>query len=237
MFRLPQDFVPFQSRGAFRNYERNLPHWRQPHASYFLTFRMNDALPAEINAEMRYEQDLWRERIARERARHGDSLPPELEEEYEAFKRRTGRRLERVLDEGHGSCMLRESSIRKLVEDALLHFHGERYEMHGFVIMPNHVHLAVKPLHDWQPEQLLHSWKRFTSRAIHLATGGSGQFWQEDTWNRIIRDAGHWEVVMRYMVANPARAKLWHGQSTVWVNPLVRDDSSAVREEAEDDPW
>ena len=34
----------------------------------------------------------------------------------------------------------------------MLHCHVERYAMHGFAIMPNHVHLAVKPLHEWEPE-------------------------------------------------------------------------------------
>ncbi|MCE2692854.1 MAG: hypothetical protein LW645_01085 [Verrucomicrobiaceae bacterium] len=47
-FAIPEDFKPFDWRGDFWNYERNLPHWRQPGVTYFITFRLNDSLPREV---------------------------------------------------------------------------------------------------------------------------------------------------------------------------------------------
>ena len=119
--------------------------------------------------------------------------------------------------------------------------------MHSFVIMPNHVHLACKPFNDWDIEDLLQSWKGFTSREIAKAINQSGQLWQHDNWNRIIRDEAHWQRVMHYITNNPSKAKLNDGESTVWIaEPCtnVKRTSKFVLKEPEhsygyeeDQPW
>ena len=237
--RLPMNFRGFNSHAAMRIYQRNLPHWRQPGATYFITFRLGDSVPADVLDEVQRERDTWHRRLAEERAKHGDPIPEEILEDYQAFLVRTCRRLEKVMDTGHGSCLLRDPKTRAVVSDALLFFHKERCEMHGFVVMPNHVHLAVQPLGDWQPEQLLHSWKSYTANQINQLAGRAGSLWQEDTWDRIVRDDAHWFRVMRYIMRNPGIAKLLDGESTVWVSNEVLDvNAFAVHEDAPDDePW
>jgi putative transposase len=161
--RLPATFRRFNPRAAMRVYQRNLPHWRQPGATYFLTFRLGDSLPTEVVDEVRRERASWRQQLEKARAKHGGDVPEDLMDEYQAFLLRTYRRMEKVMDAGHGACMLRDASIRKIVNDALLYFHNQRYEMHSFVVMPNHVHVCVRPLEEWQPEELLKTWKGFIS--------------------------------------------------------------------------
>jgi REP element-mobilizing transposase RayT len=48
----------------------------------------------------------------------------------------------------------------KLAEDALLHFHNDRYEVLAWCVMPNHVHVL---LHIWQTPlwKVVRSWKQF----------------------------------------------------------------------------
>jgi len=46
--------------------------------------------------------------------------------------------------------------------------------------------------------------------------GQKGQLWQEDSWNRIIRDETHWLKVMCYIANNPAKAHLRDGEFTTW---------------------
>ncbi len=127
----------------------------------FSDFSSSRLLPQLIADEMRAEREEWRQRLARELTQHDGTLSPLTEEEYEAFQLRTARRLERLMDEGHGECVLKQAPLREIVASALLHFQGERYAMYGFVVMPNHVHLAVKPLAEWQQEELLHYGKDF----------------------------------------------------------------------------
>lgn len=39
--------------------------------------------------------------------------------------------LERLMDNGHGACILRNAEVRRVVEDSLRHADGSRYEMHA----------------------------------------------------------------------------------------------------------
>ncbi len=236
-FQLPPEFQCFNQRGAFRNYERNLPHWRQPGATYFLTFRLHDSLPAAVLEDHKRELEQWRQRMAHERSVADGDLSVTTTEDYEAFLIRSGRLMEATMDEGHGSCVLKDPKVRSIVAGALLHFQGERHLTHGLVVMPNHVHLAVQPLGEWQAEDLLRSWKGYSAREINKLLGGAGQLWQHDSWNRIIRDAAHWHRVMRYIVGNPARARCLNDESTVWVDARLRLEESVMRESLDEEPW
>ena len=236
--RLPDDFQGLNPNQALRNYQRNLPHWRQEGATYFLTFRLQDAVPLHIQAEIKAENIEWQKRLQRILDLSSEHQQ-DLEEGYQAFLIRKYRKCETTMDEGHGSCLLRDTATRKIVSNALLHFHKDRYEMHGFVVMPNHVHLAVKPLGQWEPEKLLHSWKSFASHELNKLLKRSGPLWQEDSWNRIVRDAEHWYRVMRYIMRNPGKAKLLQQQSTVWVWDAVLDSACSKFEEGtgDEEPW
>jgi hypothetical protein len=44
-------FQPFNPDGELRIYVRSLPHWRQPGATYFVTFRQGDSIPERVLAE------------------------------------------------------------------------------------------------------------------------------------------------------------------------------------------
>ncbi len=241
-FVIPEGFKPFNWRGDFWNYERNLPHWRQPGVTYFITFRLNDSLPREVVEASKKEKQAWDLRLAR--SLQSDDL---LQEEYAAWQRRTWCKMESVMDQCHGACLLRQAALRRLVADALLFFENQRSAMHGFVIMPNHVHLAVRALGDYLIEDVLKSWKGFTSREMNKITGQKGQLWQEDNWNRIIRDEAHWMKVMRYIANNPAKAHLNEGAFTTWFaerciavervfQPVLQEPPPAAMH-PEDEPW
>ena len=240
-FRVPEDFQPFDWRKDFWNYERNLPHWRQPGATYFITFRLNDSLPTEVLDRFKRERDEWERRLADYEGRPSETMM----DEYIAWQRQHWRKMENTMDEGHGSCVIKHPATRQVVEDALLFFEGQRNAMHGFVLMPNHVHLVARPLGEWQIEELIKSWKGYTSRVLNEALGRKGALWQEDSWNRIIRDEEHWLRVMRYLFRNPAKAGLRHDEFTLWqaqrtvvervFQPVLREDAHASSQE--DDPW
>jgi hypothetical protein len=36
-----------------------LPHWQQPGATYFITFRLSDSIPAELRNRWQAERDQW----------------------------------------------------------------------------------------------------------------------------------------------------------------------------------
>ncbi|WP_193212987.1 transposase [Luteolibacter marinus] len=119
-----------------------------------------------------------------------------------------------MLDDAHGSCVLRDPRIAAIVADAFHHFDGERYRLDSYVVMPNHVHILFHPLGDHLTEDILHTWKRFTARKINAALNQSGQLWQHESWDRLIRSQKHFDWVRNYIAKNPAKLppgtfKLW----------------------------
>src|SRR5437868_22378 len=53
-------FRPFDEHGELQRSRRNLPHWEQVGATYFVTFRLADAVPASLASQWRDELQNWR---------------------------------------------------------------------------------------------------------------------------------------------------------------------------------
>ena len=87
--------------------------------------------------------------------------------------------------------------------------------------MPNHVHLIVRPFD--QDEEALsritHSWKRYASRTINSLFGLSGEFWQNESFDRIIRDEEHLWRTVQYIGRNPKKAELQAEDCYLWISP------------------
>jgi REP element-mobilizing transposase RayT len=121
----------------------------------------------------------------------------------------TKRRLdEETLDTGYGECLLAEPSIAEIVQNALLHFDGERYRLHAWCVMPNHVHVLLTPLEGSFLSAIVHSWKSFTAHAINKLTGRRGRLWAEEYFDRAIRDDAHYGACKEYFENNPVTAGL-----------------------------
>lgn len=171
----------------------HLPHWHQDGKLQFITFRLADSLPQEKLDEL--EQN-------KERFMQQHLQPWDKETEAQYYKL-FGSKIDEWLDAGMGSCLLKFPNIRKIVCDALSFFDGDRYRLHSYVVMPNHVHVLVELLGENKTGDVLHSWKRHTANQINKLIGGSGKFWQHESFDRIIRDKEHYNNVLRYIANNP----------------------------------
>lgn len=75
------------------------------------------------------------------------------------------------------------------------------YELIAFCIMPNHVHLLIKPLIDL--DKLMQKLKGGSAKLINENMGAKGRFWGSDYYDKLIRDEKHFSVVYRYIKNNP----------------------------------
>ena len=148
--------------------------------------------------------------------RLADALPQEVGPGLDAA------RIEAELGQGHGSCVLRNPRVAAIVQRALEHFDGIRYCLGPWVIMPNHVHLLVRPLVGYALGAILHSWKSFTAKKINALLGGSGAVWQREYFDRMIRNYRHLLVAARYVYENPVVAGLVE-RAEDWPFSSVRD--------------
>lgn len=122
-----------------------LPHCDQPGRLQSITFRLADSLPREKLRQL--EEEL--------------ALAPESLRDVERRKR-----IEYWLDAGIGGCVLRRPRVAEVMEQALLHFDGDRYRLLAWCIMPNHVHVLIEPETVANLARIVQSWKSYTGRWI-----------------------------------------------------------------------
>jgi type I restriction enzyme R subunit len=182
----------------------NLPHWQQEETWLFATWRLTDSLPEAVVRKLNDRRKRW----------EASHPKPWTDEEGKEHNRIFTLAFEALLDDAHGSCVLRNPTMSGLVADTLLHFHGERYTLDCFVVMPNHVHVLFHPHGENRLEDILGSWKRYSARQINKLLGRDGALWQSEYWDRLIRSERHIQWVRDYIERNPE--KLPAGTFRLW---------------------
>lgn len=75
------------------------------------------------------------------------------------------------------------------------------YELIAFCIMPNHVHLLLKPL--IALDKMMQKLKGGSAKLINESLGTMGRFWAADYYDKLIWDERHFSVVYAYIKNNP----------------------------------
>lgn len=194
----------FDSSKPIDRHRVNLPHWQQGEVWLFVTWRQGDSLPESVVKKLDDRRKLW----------EASHPKPWGDEELKEHNRLFTLAFEELLDDAHGSCVLRDPALCKRVADALLHFHGARYALDCFVVMPNHVHVLFRPLGENKLADIVGSWKRFTARRINEALGKEGALWQREYWDRLVRGERHFKWAREYIRRNPD--KLAAGTFLLW---------------------
>ena len=195
-------FRALDEHGDIKIARRHLPHWEQEGATYFVTFRLADSIPNTLLTEWHDELQTWLKF-------HPRPWDHKTAKEYE---RRFVDGPEKWLDRGHGECHLRNQRLAAIVANALRHFDRERYRLDAFVVMPNHVHVLVQPKSGHSLSEILHSWKSFSAHSINKALHRKGDFWMEESHDRMVRDFEELERYRDYIKENPVAAKLGEGE-------------------------
>ncbi len=199
----------------------NLSHWEQFNAFYFITWRTADSISKAALDRWETERDQWLS---------SRGIDPAVEDWQRVFEMLSeGDRLQfhklftarwnALLDEGHGECVLRRPELSKIVEDSLRHFDGERYALEAYVVMPNHVHVLAGISGRGDMKQLCRNWKNFTAMQINKALGRTGQFWQWESFDHLVRTPASLEKFRKYILNNPLKARLKEGEYLAWAKP------------------
>ena len=193
-----------------------LPHYDAGGKCQMITYRLADSLPQELlkNGSAGF-QPAYKDLSLQEKVEHC-------------------KKIETLLDTGYGSCILKKPPIAQKVVNAWKFFDGERYDLIAYVVMPNHVHVLINTYKEFTLKSVVHSWKSFTSNEIKkcLSAGSAGfqpandrvvenneedagkmpsllnKVWQEDYWDRFIRDENHFKSSVNYILENPVKAGL-----------------------------
>ncbi len=82
-----------------------------------------------------------------------------------------------------------------------------QWEVPGFVLMPDHLHLVLR-LDRKSLAREMASFSKFTARRINSLLQRSGSFWQEGYYEHAIRSEDDLRDNLTYILQNPVRAKL-----------------------------
>jgi putative transposase len=194
------------SKLGFRGWHSRgyLPHFDNPGVIQFLNYRLADAMPETRRSE-------WMALF-------------EIDDDLKRYEK-----IESYLDQGRGNCELGNVLAASIVQENWLRLDGKEYRMLAWCVMPNHVHLLVEM---WEKPQarLIRNWKGYTARHINRVLGRTGQLWQEDYWDRYIRDDAHYRKVIRYIEMNPVKAGLVQSpQEWPFSSACFRDEFNRLR--------
>ena len=194
-----------ENSGTDKNKWSALPHWYREGATYSVTFRLADSFPVSVLNDYRKEKEKLQERLLAAEKEGNKKLADQLRVEVGLLY---SKRIESVLDQGLGEAWMKNPEIAKIIETSILHFAGERYDLGAWCIMPNHVHLLLSPKDGYELSDILHSIKRHSAAEANKALGRSGEFWQKESYDHILRDSDDYWNQRSYILRNPKSAKL-----------------------------
>ena len=167
----------------------HLPHISERQKIYAVTFRLHDSLPQHI--VMSYMQEC--EKIFGE-----DS--PSFKTKRDAMLHK---KMMELMDAGYGECILKEKSVRRIVEEGFEYIDNNMVSVHAYVIMPNHVHAVLETLGETNIQQVIHTLKSYSALRINKCMHRDGCVWQRDYYDRIIRNDTHYANAINYINNNP----------------------------------
>jgi len=127
-------------------------------------------------------------------------------------------KIDAYLDAGSGEAHLADPRIAKITADALVYFDKVRYRLLAWCLMPNHVHVVFRPMQDHTLAGIVQAWKSYSAHHANGILGRSGEFWQREYYDHLVRDERDFGRIVRYVIENPRKAKLvnwpWVGVSS-----------------------
>ena len=128
---------------------------------------------------------------------------------------------DRYLDQVTQIDWLRDPRVASIVRENLNHHDGERYLLHAYCIMPNHVHLLLTPHEPHQADavgetpdgksplsSIMHSLKSYTANRVNQVLERTGRLWHPESYDHWVRDDEELERIVNYIRGNPVSAGL-----------------------------
>jgi putative transposase len=176
-------------------HRRNLPHLYFESGTYFITYRLFGSMPKTILNELK------------------EKLYCDLSElcELEIYKLQSIlNKYETLLNNGeYLPKYLANPSIAEICKNTIHYYDGNQYKLICYCIMPNHVHIVFTLLPGNKGiSKIMQSIKRVSAKKSNILLNKSGSFWQEESYDRFVRDDKELFFTVNYVIENPVKAGL-----------------------------
>ena len=123
---------------------------------------------------------------------------------------------------------LREGGI--LAGEGARATHSPRIHLHAVVVMPDHVHILLKPLRNengwpFPLVNILQCFKGATAHRINKVLGRSGPLWEEESFDHVLRSDEWLSEKCEYIRQNPVEARLVkrpEDYQWLWITPRLK---------------
>lgn len=205
-----------------RFYHRKLPHYQPAEAIFFVTFRLAGSIPVEIIRRLRENHDLVNKGILG----RSDLTEREQRELAYAEQKRLFAATDGFLDTNpNAPYWLKEKDVAEIVMESIQYRDGKQYDLHAFTVMPNHVHMMMTLLPDAPVlYKVMQDLKKFTGLHSNRKLGRNGQFWEDESYDHVVRNNEEFYRILNYILRNPLKAgfvKEWQEWPFTFVHPKL----------------
>jgi len=172
-------------------HKRNLPHFHHSDGIYFITYRLINSISQKVINELKVE------------------YRSPKKNETEKFRRML-QKYDKALDSGElGEKHLNNPKILDVCKLTLHYPDGKDYRLICYTIMPNHIHLLFELLPKNKGiSKIMQSIKRISALESNKILNREGSFWQDESYDRLVRDDIELYFIIKYILQNPVDAGL-----------------------------
>lgn len=166
----------------------------------------------------------------------------EQRESHQRLQKLYFKRFDTWLDRaGTKDDFLARAEVAAIVKDKFHEYDGKFYDLIAYTIMPNHFHLLIdfsvqlNNTQDYvQLEWVMKYIKGGSAYTINKTLGRKGQFWQRESYDRVVRDEREFYNIIRYILLNPVKTNLveyWGDWEYSYVKNMYSEVMSPSMEE------
>ena len=118
------------------------------------------------------------------------------------------------------TARLADPRIASLVAESIHYRDGKDYDLVAYTIMPNHMHIVygigqydllerpenAEALSGKQVSGIMMSLKRHTALQANKILDRTGSFWQDESYDHVVRDGEELARLIEYVLDNPVKA-------------------------------
>lgn len=211
--------------------ERHRPHIHPAGATLFVTYRLAGSIPQTVVRAYKAKKE-WLEnefnRLRKAGRRSENTETEDWIQRVEQFHREWFAKFEDTLHKAKtGPMWMKDDHVAAKVAESLHSLDGDAYCLDAYCVMSNHVHAVFKPFvsaaeliesvdddghlvflseHSGLPK-IMQSLKGRSARESNLALSRTGQFWEHESFDHVIR-RGKLASTIKYVLNNPVKAGL-----------------------------
>ncbi|MDO9578731.1 MAG: transposase [Candidatus Cloacimonadales bacterium] len=199
-------------------YKRNLPHYQPENGVFFITTCLANSLPPKKLKEIKEKKNDFEQMLKQVSKSQKIIVLQEFHNRY--FKD-----FDDFLDSQRNNCWLSQADLRNIIIENLFYWNNLKYYLFAFCIMPNHVHIILKPklkssCSYESLSDIMFSMKSYTANECNKILDRNGSFWLHESYDHYIRNADEFDYYVDYVQQNPVKAgliKKWSDWKGNWI--------------------